>query len=656
MIIKNIEIKNWGRYPSINIPVNVDNGRNVVLIRARNNNGKTTLFYALKWALFGNDGLKSHKRQIESVQWINRQAAAEGPDEMFIELILDLNGHEYRLQRSQKFHQTNTGDRIQPNGEENLEIFDQEKGETVRDAGDTSRKKQEWIDKYVLPKRVSQFFFFDGEDIKKYADKPESEILESIVQVLGVKALQNATNDVKDVQRIFTEDYRKKVKKSSKDNALRDKFSQLDEKIKNLNQELVLQINEKEDKITRKKDLTEKLLKSQASEAKIIERSGIEDKNKTLKTFLEKNNKDLRDLQGDSSVMLLNGLMEIIDKTEETPSSKDQWNSKTASHMVKKDYEDCVCGTHIDENVLSILKDKILYLQTTPQAQVKRFVEDMFGRTIPPVLFNDLNHTINERVRLQNEIDANDTSINRINHELGNFSEQEIVKLREKEEKIEKDIREIINEINTSNKQLDEMKDDLSQITTTLEKELPQEEIDAAQNLTKFTKDIVDGFNIAINNFYEQRKPKLVDHISKVFLELINNKKLYLGLEISDEWEIFVRYYDETLLPIDQYGPSSGGQQIVATAFIGGLNAFANKTAPVVIDTPLGRLDDIHRENMLKYYNKISKAQVIILYTPTEITNDDLFLVEDNIKHHYEIIPVDQKPDLSRLVKYERVN
>ena len=52
----------------------------------------------------------------------------------------------------------------------------------------------------------------------------------------------------------------------------------------------------------------------------------------------------------------------------------------------------------------------------------------------------------------------------------------------------------------------------------------------------------------------------------------------------------------------------------------------------------------------------MSKAQVIILYTPTEITNDDLMLVEDNIKHHYEIIPVDQKPDLSRLVKYERVN
>tara|TARA_Y100001936_G_scaffold153762_1_gene149979 strand:+ start:7725 stop:9698 length:1974 start_codon:yes stop_codon:yes gene_type:complete len=657
MIIKNIEIKNWGRYPSIDIPVDVNNDKNVVLIRARNNNGKTTLFYALKWALYGDDGLLSHQRQTESIEWINRQAAADGDGEMYVELTLDLNGHEYRLQRSQKFYQTNTGERIAPDGDEILQIFDQKKGEPVTDAGNTNRTKQEWIDKYLLPKRVSQFFFFDGEDIKKYTDKPDQTVLESIVQVLGVKALQNAHQDVKDLQKIFTEDHRRKANKATKDSKLREEFSKLDEEIKNFGKELSIKINEQKDKEKRKKDLTTKLLKSQASEAKIIERSGIEDKNKDLIISLEENNTNLRNLRGDSSVMLLNGLMEIIDKTEETPSSKDQWNSKTASYMIKKHYEDCVCGTHIDENILSILKDKILQLESTPQAQVKRFVEDMFGRTNPPVLFTNLNHAMTERTRIQNEIDLNNTAILRINEELGNFSgQEEIVRLREKEEKIENEIREIISEINADTIKLNEMKDELSKMTKTLEKELPEAEIDRAENLKKFTEDIKDGFTASINNFYEQRKPKLIQHISEVFLRLINNPKLYQGLEITDQWEILVKYYDGKLLPSHKYGPSAGAQQIVATAFIAGLNAFASKSAPVVIDTPLGRLDDIHRENILKYYNKMSKAQVIILYTPTEITNDDLMLVEDNIKHHYEIIPVDQKPDLSRLVKYERVN
>ena len=85
--------------------------------------------------------------------------------------------------------------------------------------------------------------------------------------------------------------------------------------------------------------------------------------------------------------MLLNGLMELIDKTEETPSSKDQWSSKTASYMIKKKYDNCICETHIDEKILKILEEKILQLKPTPQAQLKRFVESSFGRTNPPVMF-----------------------------------------------------------------------------------------------------------------------------------------------------------------------------------------------------------------------------------------------------------------------------
>ena len=78
-----------------------------------------------------------------------------------------------RLQRSQKFYQTNTGDYIQANGGEELEIFDQQNGETVADAGDSLIKKQNWLQRKIIPESVSQFFFFDGEDIKRYMDKPE---------------------------------------------------------------------------------------------------------------------------------------------------------------------------------------------------------------------------------------------------------------------------------------------------------------------------------------------------------------------------------------------------------------------------------------------------------------------------------------------------
>jgi len=576
---------------------------------------------------------------------------------MFVELTMDIAGREYRLQRSQKFYQTNTGDYIQANGGEELEIFDQQNGETVADAGDSLIKKQNWLGRKIIPESVSQFFFFDGEDIKRYMDKPEDEILEAIVSVLGIKTLQNATNDVKDVQKIFTEDHRRKVNKSTKDNKLKAESQNNQDEIEDLKAKLAISKRERDEKIKRKKALTEQLSKNESSEQRIKERTRIEDLTENQEKSLKENKEQLKERRGDSSVMLLNGLMELIDKTEETPSSKDQWSSKTASYMIKKKYDNCICETHIDEKILKILEEKILQLKPTPQAQLKRFVESTFGRTNPPVMFAELSHTLNERLRIENEMAQNLTAINTINDELKGFTgKTEITRLREKEEKMEDEIQNINEDIARDNKELQELQNTQLALTKKLETGMPQEEIDEAECLKKFNEDIRDAFSISINSYYEQRKPKLEKHISEIFLKLINNPKLYLGLEISNQWEIFVRYYDGKLLPSHQYGPSAGAAQIVATAFIAGLNKFSRKSAPVVIDTPLGRLDDIHRENILKYYNKMSKSQVIILYTPAEITKENLMLVEDKVKHHYEIISVDGKPDLSRLVNYEDVN
>ena len=102
----------------------------------------------------------------------------------------------------------------------------------------------------------------------------------------------------------------------------------------------------------------------------------------------------------------------------------------------------------------------------------------------------------------------------------------------------------INGDIAHDNKELEELQNNQLALTKKLETGMPQEEIDEAECLKKFNESIRDAFSISINSYYEQRKPKLEKHISEIFLKLINNPKLYLGLEISDQWEIFVRYYD----------------------------------------------------------------------------------------------------------------
>ena len=65
-------------------------------------------------------------------------------------------------------------------------------------------------------------------------------------------------------------------------------------------------------------------------------------------------------------------------------------------------------------------------------------------------------------------------------------------------------------------------------------------------------------------------------------------------------------------------GQSAGQNQVIATAFIAALNRMSERKAAIVIDTPLGRLDEIHSSNMIKYYPNF-KPQVVILYQPKEL-------------------------------------
>ena len=83
---------------------------------------------------------------------------------------------------------------------------------------------------------------------------------------------------------------------------------------------------------------------------------------------------------------------------------------------------------------------------------------------------------------------------------------------------------------------------------------------------------------------------------------------------------------------------------------IGGLNKFATKDAPIVIDTPMGRLDPVHQNNLINYYSRMGK-QIIILYQPKELSNDDIQSINDNLASEWEIELVPNHPDMSKMTK-----
>lgn len=81
---------------------------------------------------------------------------------------------------------------------------------------------------------------------------------------------------------------------------------------------------------------------------------------------------------------------------------------------------------------------------------------------------------------------------------------------------------------------------------------------------------------------------------------------------------------------------SAGEKQLLATATIWALREVSRAPLPVILDTPLGRLDSDHRASMLDYFAQASH-QVILLATDTEIDRALEERLQPAISHTYDL-------------------
>jgi DNA sulfur modification protein DndD len=85
--------------------------------------------------------------------------------------------------------------------------------------------------------------------------------------------------------------------------------------------------------------------------------------------------------------------------------------------------------------------------------------------------------------------------------------------------------------------------------------------------------------------------------------------------------------------PVRPRALSAGERQLLAVSLLAGLARASGRLLPVVIDTPLGRLDQDHRKRLIERYLPRASHQVLVLSTDTEITPDVLHRLGDSVSH-----------------------
>lgn len=191
------------------------------------------------------------------------------------------------------------------------------------------------------------------------------------------------------------------------------------------------------------------------------------------------------------------------------------------------------------------------------------------------------------------------------------------------------------NEIETAEAKIK----DLTYRQTVLDRErarILSEQSDKAQSdrrlgLASRTSKVLAAYESAL---VKQKTRALEKAFVECFNRLARKGDLVRGVRIDDS-SFQATLVDAGGQEIPKRLLSAGEKQIYAIAMLWALAKTSGRNLPVIIDTPLARLDSEHRANIIGRYLPEVSHQVIVLSTDTEVDVEVVATLEKHVSHSY---------------------
>ena len=135
----------------------------------------------------------------------------------------------------------------------------------------------------------------------------------------------------------------------------------------------------------------------------------------------------------------------------------------------------------------------------------------------------------------------------------------------------------------------------------------------------------------------KQKADMLAITMTKCYKQLAN-KKNHIQRIIIDSDTLDMHYMDENNVEIEKKGLSAGEKQLMVISLLWALAICSKKKLPVIIDTPLSRLDSAHRSALITRYFPNASDQTIILSTDSEIDERYYRMMKDSVGDTYTLM------------------
>lgn len=605
--------------------------QNVTVIHGSNGSGKTTLLNAFTWVLYDTVDFDTRPERLATE---GIMAAASPGEEIEVSVSLEFTheGDQYTATRRAIFEKQSEDDfdgRVE-DSEITLEQTSGGRNETVENA--------DHLLNTIIPKRLSELFFFDGEDIDELAGVDnQGKIQESIENIMGLTILDRATRHLDHVAGVFEDEFADFGSDELRD--LVDKKKDLQTRHERLKEKRADKQREQK-VITREiSDIEARLERFDDSRAMQEERAKrVEERNEFEKKAEEATDR-IRSEIGDRGyaplvMPLMRETAEDLDKLRQDGVIPSNLTDDFLDDLLEN--HQCICGRELPPGSGSYEQVSALKGDAPAEGvesaalriigQLREFSEDRsdFVNTVEDQV-ERRSKKEQEAARIQRKIDDISDKLGEIEEETpgGKTIKEWEAERKQKEKQKEEAVREeerIKQKIETTTNQIDEFEEKISDLRE------DREEAVTARRRQRAAELVRDEISSKYDDLKQQVREVSNEEVQETF-STVARKDLNAEITVDFELKIYQDVSDGRV----EVEKSTGERQIASLAFIGSLvniarrryksssenEYFTGGIYPLVMDSPFGALDKEHRREISRVLPTLA-SQVVVFATDSQ--------------------------------------
>jgi DNA sulfur modification protein DndD len=620
------------------VDFSVTPGAPIILIEGENNRGKSSLFTAIRWCLYGR-ALDRSSKTVQDQFLLNDNAFDLGRESFEVQLSFSNNNDNYLLTRTCTVKRDTKGKRS---------------GSTVRTFLHRNRDaiSTEDIPRYineVLDESISMFFLADMEILKNYEtlveddSKAAIEVKSAIEDILGIPSLISVRDALKEIVDDTYKEIQKKKRENSEKSELEQKIAEQTSKKSNAKTQYETASASMAEKKREQDELTSKLAKI-ADASELIERE---------KTLIEKNENDLKSidkLRKEIQVALHESWWAPVSTQVELKVNQTQDQTKLASQrhqslsekkfkltslensLVTNKCSECqqdlpIPSREETKSTIEALQAEIIEMSKPLIPSLESLVDEsrrlsLFSMPRKAEVIRSLERQI--RI-LQNDAPKRRQEIKEISIALQGVNKDEVKNLELQRQNKDREIGAVAMLIRSESTKLANAEKELTVLNRKFldaPKSAGDMEISTEMAIASSLQEIMED---TVSRFRIEMKKTVEKNATEIFASL-GSENVFKQLQINENYGL--RLVDNKGQVFDH--KSAGTAQVIAISLILALAKSAARSNALVLDTPFARLDDTHRDNVLKLLSRDSKQSILLIQSGEKISKE----IEPEFRKH----------------------